>query len=182
MQYSIFDTQSPIDTFSQPQLASASLYVREASGAFVVACDKDILEAARQVADKVIPKGQALDKPELVKPFFTYKLNSTLEHEVFAMAMLDSQFKLIEYVEPFRGTLTQATVYPREVVKMVLECNAAAIIIGHNHPSGTLEPSEADKSLTKHLKQALALVDVRLLDHILVADNKTLSFAERGFL
>ena len=161
---------------------ASSLFVRDSAGAFVPAQDKHILNAARQVADRVLPSRKDLSHPELVKQFFALKLNSTLEHEVFAMALLDGQFRLIDYGEPFRGTLTQASVYPREVIKMALAANAAAVIIGHNHPSGRLEPSQADLTLTRHLKQALSMVDIRLLDHILVAANKTLSFAESGHL
>lgn len=85
-------------------------------------------------------------------------------------------------MEPFRGTLTQASVYPREVIKMALAANAGSVVIAHKHPSGMLEPSQADLTLTRHLKQALSMVDIRLLDHILVAGNKTLSFAEKGHL
>lgn len=109
-------------------------------------------------------------------------MNRSLEHEVFGMVLLDATYSLIDYQEPFRGTLMQASVYPREVVKISLEANAAAIIIAHNHPSGRLEPSQADRQLTQQLQQALALVDIRLLDHILVAGNATMSFAEMGLL
>ena len=159
-----------------------ALYVRDPNGVFVPADIGRVLDAARQIAHQVLPERIDMSKPQQVKEFFAMKLNSTLEHEVFAMGMLDAQYRLIEYVEPFRGTLTQASVYPREVVKMALAANAAAIIIAHNHPSGTLEPSAADLSLTKHLRTALSLMDIRLLDHILVAGNKTLSFAESGQL
>jgi DNA repair protein RadC len=137
-----------------------------------------------------VGKGTTYDTPGCDYEGTKYSVNlrtlipalTTPEHEVFAMALLDGQFRLIEYGEPFRGTLTQASVYPREVIKMALAANAAAVIIGHNHPSGRLEPSQADLTLTRHLKQALSMVDIRLLDHILVAANKTLSFAERGHL
>lgn len=179
MQQSIFDHYIPHNAAIQN--ADAALYVRE-GGDFIPAGDHHILEAARRVADQVLPERKHLNQPDRVKQFFTLKLNSTLEHEVFAMAMLDTQLRLIEYVEPFRGTLNQASVYPREVLKMVLAANAGAVIIAHNHPSGHLEPSEADRTLTQHLKKALSLVDVRLLDHIVVAGNRTLSFAEKGML
>lgn len=180
MQYSLFSTRT-----SYASVAEANpgvLYVRESNGSFVPAHTEDVLKAARTVANQLLPERSNMGQPHLVKEFFSLKLNSTIEHEVFAMAMLDAQLRLIEYAEPFRGTLTQASVYPREVIKMALAANAAAIVIGHNHPSGMLEPSQADISLTKHLKQALSLIDIRLLDHILVAANKTLSFAERGLL
>jgi DNA repair protein RadC len=178
VQYSLFDAY----TARSDAAIASSLFVRDPAGAFVPAQDKHILDAARLVADRVLPERRDLSQPERVKQFFALKLNSTLEHEVFAMALLDGQFRLIEYGEPFRGTLTQASVYPREVIKMALAANAAALIIGHNHPSGRLEPSQADLTLTRHLKQALSMVDIRLLDHILVAANKTMSFAESGHL
>jgi DNA repair protein RadC len=101
---------------------------------------------------------------------------------VFAVLFLDNQHRLIEYVELFRGTIDAAAVYPREVVKETLSRNAAAVIFAHNHPSGSVEASQADRMLTDRLKQALALVDVRVLDHIIVAGNATVSFAERGWL
>ena len=159
-----------------------ALYVRDPNGVFVPADTSRVLDAARQIAHQVLPERINMSRPQQVKEFFAMKLNSNLEHEIFGMTMLDAQYRLIEYVEPFRGTLTQASVYPREVVKMALAANAAAVIIAHNHLSGTLEPSAADLNLTKHLRTALALVDIRLLDHILVAGNKTLSFAESGQL
>lgn len=104
------------------------------------------------------------------------------EHEVFAVALLDSQNRLIEWVELFAGTINAASVYPREVVKLVLAHNAAAVIFAHNHPSGITEPSEADKNITYKLSTALRLIDVNVLDHIVVGTNGHTSFAERGIL
>ena len=104
------------------------------------------------------------------------------EREVFAVMLMDAKHCLIEYVELFKGTIDQAAVYPREVVKLAMQHNAAAMIISHNHPSANPEPSRADELLTKRLKEALALVDVRVLDHIIVAGNDTVSFAERGLI
>ena len=105
---------------------------------------------------------------------------ANLEHEVFIILLLDAQNRLIEAQELFRGTLSQTSVYPREVVKSTLARNAAAVMFAHNHPSGVAEPSRADELLTQSLKQALALVDVRVLDHFVVAGTSTVSFAERG--
>jgi DNA repair protein RadC len=105
-----------------------------------------------------------------------------LPHEVFAVHFLDSRNRLIEYVELFRGTLAQTSVYPREVVKIGLLRNAAAMIYAHNHPSRVPEPSRADKLLTQAMKQALALVDVRVLDHFIVAGAQVVAFSERGLL
>ena len=104
------------------------------------------------------------------------------EHESFVVLFLDAQHQLITASELFRGTLTQTAVYPREVVKAALLENAAAVIFAHNHPSGVAEPSHADELLTSSLKQALALVDVKVLDHFIVAGHETLSFVERGLL
>lgn len=104
------------------------------------------------------------------------------DHESFLVLFVDAQYRLIAAEEMFRGTLTQTSVYPREVVKRALELNAAALVFSHNHPSGVPEPSRADESLTSTLKSALALVDVRVLDHIVVAGERTTSFAERGLL
>jgi DNA repair protein RadC len=122
-----------------------------------------------------------LSSPQVVRDFLRVKLGA-LEHEVFAVLMLDVQNRLIEYLELFRGTVSQASVYPREVVKESLARNAAALVLVHNHPSGVAEPSRADEHLTQTLKAALALVDVRVLDHLIVAGSDVLSFAERGLL
>lgn len=107
---------------------------------------------------------------------------ANLEHEVFLILLLDSQNRLIEAHELFRGTLSQTSVYPREVVKYTLARNAAGVLFAHNHPSGVAEPSRADELLTQNLKQALALVDVRVLDHFVVAGTSTVSFAQRGLI
>lgn len=114
-------------------------------------------------------------------PYLIAKLGG-FEHEVFSALFLDAKHRLIQYVEMFRGTIDSASVYPREVVKEALRLNAAAVIFAHNHPSGNPEPSQADKVLTQRLKEALALVDVRSLDHIIVAGQSTVSFAELGLL
>jgi len=119
--------------------------------------------------------------PDAVKGYLRLKL-APKDHEVFAVLFLDCQNRVIEFEELFRGTLTQTSVYPREVVKCALARNAAAAIFAHNHPSGLAEPSHADEVLTQSLKQALALVDIKVLDHFIVAGNAALSFAERGLI
>jgi DNA repair protein RadC len=116
-----------------------------------------------------------------VRDFLTLTLGN-VDHEIFAVTYLDAQHRVIDHEELFRGTLTQTSVYPREVVKRALFFNAAALIFAHNHPSGATEPSQSDRMLTDALKQALALVDVRVLDHFIVAGSDTLSFAERGMI
>lgn len=122
-----------------------------------------------------------LNSPSAVRQYLTLRM-AQLEHEVFIVLFLDSQNRAITIEEMFRGTLTQASVYPREVVKRALQLNAGSVIFAHNHPSGVAEPSHADENLTQKLKKALALVDVQVLDHFIVAGAKTLSFAERGIL
>jgi DNA repair protein RadC len=105
-----------------------------------------------------------------------------LEHEVFCCLYLDKRHRLIHFEELFRGTIDGASVHPREIVKLALQRNAAAIIIAHNHPSGVAEPSQADEMITQRVKDALGLVDIRLLDHIVVGDGVSVSLAERGLL
>jgi len=140
-----------------------------------------INELNRRSLEEGLKAGQALDQPLRVKHYCTAKLGHlSVEH---CMALyLDSQFRLITTEEISRGTLTQASVYPREVIKSGLKHHAAALILAHNHPSGIAEPSEADLALTRHLKQALALVDIRLLDHLIVTGSGAVSLAERGLL
>jgi DNA repair protein RadC len=123
----------------------------------------------------------AFSSPTAVKEYLRAKL-AGFEHEVFAVLFLDTQDRLIEYAEMFRGTIDSASVNPRELVKEALRLNAAAVIVSHNHPSGNSEPSGADKALTQRLKESLVLVDVRTLDHIIVAGGNITSFAERGLI
>ena len=122
-----------------------------------------------------------MDSPATVKNFLALKL-ADLEHEVFSVLWLDSQNRVLEYQDLFRGTLSQTSVYPREIVKAGLALNAGACILAHNHPSGMAEPSYADKALTEALKNAIAMVDIRVLDHIIVGGLSTVSFAERGLV
>ena len=140
-----------------------------------------IIQRALKVLDGRIRTGAALNSPSAVREYLRLSLAGR-EHEVFICLFLDAQNRVIEVNEMFRGTLTQTSVYPREVVKAALKCNAGAVVFAHNHPSGVAEPSHADETLTSSLKQALALVDVRVLDHMIVAGAGVLSFAERGLL
>ena len=141
-----------------------------------------VLEMSRRALAETMAEGDALATPGAVRDYLRLNL-SGLAHEVFFALWLDSQNRLIAAEELFRGSLTQTSVYPREVVKKALWHNAAAVVLAHNHPSGVSEPSSADQSLTRELKQALALVDVRVLDHFIVAGQcQPLSFAERGLL
>ena len=159
----------------------ASLMVRDAQGHYQPATADQILDAARQAIEHKMQRGMSFSSPEVVKEYLRAKLGG-FEHEVFAVLFLDTHHRLIEYAEMFRGTIDGASVYPREVVKAALRFNAAAVIVSHNHPSGNPEPSAADRALTQRLREALALVDVRTLDHVIVAGSSTTSFAERGLI
>jgi DNA repair protein RadC len=141
-----------------------------------------VLELARRALRDDMHDRDLLGSPQAVRDWLRLKL-STLPYEVFGVLWLDNQNHLIEYDELFRGTLSQTSVYPREIVKQALLRNAAAAILVHNHPSGVAEPSRADELLTRALKEALAIVDVKVADHFIVAGNaKPISFAERGLL
>ena len=161
--------------------SDSSLLVRDVAGDFRPAHADEVLSAAQRLLLRKLHDGPLLTSPDAVRDFLHVKLGK-LEHEVFAMLMLDAQNRLIEYVELFRGTVAQTSVYPREVVKEALARNAAALIFAHNHPSGLAQPSRADELLTHTLKSALALVDVRVLDHLIVAGRGVLSFSESGLL
>jgi len=159
----------------------AALMVRDSQGHYLPATADQILEAARQAIEHKMQRGASFGSPSEVKEYLRAKL-AGFEHEGFAVLFLDSQHRLIDYAEMFHGTIDSASVYPREGVKEALRLNAAAVIVSHNHPSGSPEPSGADKMLTQRLKEALALVDIRTLDHIIVAGSLTTSFAERGLI
>ena len=141
-----------------------------------------VLEMSRRALAEDLKRGNVFASPAAVRDYLRLHL-AGLKHEVFFALWLDAQNRLIAAEELFRGSLTQTSVYPREVVKKALWHNAAAVVLAHNHPSGVAEPSSADEHLTRELRQALALVDVRVLDHFIVAGaNQPLSFAERGLL
>ncbi len=140
-----------------------------------------IFEMSRRALNEKMQVKDMLSSPQQVRDFLCLKLGS-LSREVFVVLFLDAQNRMIMSEEMFSGTLTQTSVYPREVVKKALHHNAASVIFAHNHPSGIAQPSQADELITKQLKHALALVDVRVLDHFIVAGNTTFSFVERGLL
>lgn len=136
---------------------------------------------ARRALDEQMHAGDVLSSPQAVRDFLRLTLTG-LPNESFWILWLDSQNRVLEAQQMFSGSLNQAAVYPRNVVKEALARNAAAVILAHNHPSGVAEPSQADRDLTENLRAALALVDVRVLDHFIVAGNQIISFAERGLL
>ncbi|MEW5834342.1 MAG: DNA repair protein RadC [Pseudomonadota bacterium] len=152
------------------------------------ACDT-LLERKLGVARELLMRdlraqlsaGPVMNSPQALRDWLRLHC-AGLQHEVFIVLFLDAQNRLLSAVEMFRGTLTQTSVYPREIVKSALERNAAAVALAHNHPSGSAEPSRADEFLTQNLKSALALVDVRVLDHFVVAGDQCASFAERGLI
>lgn len=167
------------EKFYRTELVSL-LFAEEGSEDYVLE-----LVAARELVKRSIEetlcKGNVFSSPGIVADYLKVILNGR-EHEVFVALFLDAQHRLIAAEELFRGTLTQTSVYPREVVKRSLAVNAAAVIFAHNHPSGVAEPSASDVMLTNALKQALALVDVKVLDHFIIAGSGVLSMAERGIV
>ena len=140
-----------------------------------------VLELARRALAQRLKEREIFTTPQAISHYLQLHL-ATRPHEVFAVLFLDAQHRLIALEEMFRGTLTQTSVYPREVVVRALHHHAAAVVLAHNHPSGGVEPSRADEALTQTLKGALALVDVRVLDHVIVAAGQTLSMAEKGLI
>lgn len=139
------------------------------------------MEMARRVLDEPLRQGDPLRSPDDTRRYLSSRL-ATYPHEVFASLLLDNRHRVIRYLELFRGTIDGAAVYPREVVRLALEHNAAAVIFAHNHPSGVAEPSQADITLTGRLKEALKLVDIRVLDHMIVGHGEVVSLAERGLM
>lgn len=158
-----------------------ALYVRDLFGEYRAASEEEVRAAALRAVASQVRSGPVFDSPAAVKDYLVLQL-AHLEHEVFVILFLDSQHRLIQYRAMFRGTVNQTSVYPREVVKAALACNASAILCAHNHPSGQAEPSRADEYLTQTLKSALMLVDIRVLDHIVVGGHTTVSMAQRGLI
>ena len=140
-----------------------------------------VLELARRAMAEQLKQREVFSSPDAVKHYLQLHL-AARAHEVFAVLFLDAQNRLLAMEELFRGTLTQTSVYPREVVMRALHLGAAAVVLAHNHPSGTVQPSRADEALTQTLKAALALVDVRVLDHVIVSQGDALSMAAKGLL
>jgi DNA repair protein RadC len=161
--------------------SGGSLAQSRGLGQVKVAQLKASVEITRRMLAEEIRHGNVLTSPEAVRDYLRLSI-AGLPHETFVVLFLDSQHRLLAADELFRGTLAQTSVYPREIVKAALAHNAAAVIFAHNHPSGVAEPSRADELLTQALKQALALVDIRTLDHFVVAGRQVVSFAERGLL
>ena len=158
-------------------------FIQDANGNYAMmrpATEAELIDQASAILQTRL-RGEPLSSPDASKEFLRMRL-APLEHEVFACLFLDNRHRVIAFETLFRGTIDGASVYPREVVKTALHHNAAAVIFNHNHPSGVAEPSRADEQLTRRLKDALALIDVRVLDHIIVSTEGTVSFAESGLL
>ncbi len=164
----------------QTEFNFKSLLVKDEGGCYRHATGEEIIKAAQWELKKQFSRGATVDSPDKVRQMLQLSL-APREYEVFAILWLDNKHRVIALEEMFRGSISGAAVYPREVVKAALSHNAAACILTHNHPSGRVEPSEADRDITRILKQALDLVEVRVLDHMIVAE-KTYSFAEMGLL
>jgi len=140
-----------------------------------------VVEMGRRYLQETLERGDGLGSPDQTRQFLIARLRD-LPYEVFGCLFLDNRHRIIRFDELFRGTIDGASVHPREIVRQTLEYNAAAVIFAHNHPSGVAEPSAADRNLTQRLKQALTLIDVRVLDHFVVGDGVATSFAESGLL
>ena len=160
-------------------VAVDALLVRDVDGQYRPARAEEVLSQARRVLSQRMRRGATMSSPHAVKDYLLLEIG-VLEHEVFCVLFLDAQHRIIELKQMFRGTVKQTSVYPREVDKAALACNSAAVVLAHNHPSGSVEPSRADEFLTQTLKTALSLVDGRVLDHLVVAGADMTSFSERG--
>lgn len=163
--------EAPLNDFCRRPGVGVAKYVQLQAG----------VEMARRHLQETLQRGEVLADPAMTRRYLMAHLRDR-PHEVFACLFLDNRHRVLQFEEMFRGTINGASVHPREVVKRVLALNAAAVILAHNHPSGVAEPSQADRQLTQRLQEALALVDVRVLDHFVVGDGEAVSFAERGWL
>lgn len=165
---------------SQDTYDSPALYVRDGED-YRTATPDELMLALKRMLSYRVRRGSQLDSPQTVRAYLQVHFGQ-LEHEVFCMLALDARHRLIAHLDLFRGTIDGASVHPREVVKEALQLNASAIIFCHNHPSGVAEPSQADELITQRLRDALSLVDIRVLDHFIVGGDRVMSFAESGLL
>jgi DNA repair protein RadC len=162
-------------------MSNHNLFYQGAGGAMQIASNEQILAAARQMLAHRVRRGASLQSPQKAGEYLALRLGN-LDHEVFGLILLDKRHRVIECLDLFRGTIDGASVHPREVVKLALQKSAAACIVYHNHPSGVQEPSQADELITARVKDALALIDVRLIDHLILAGPNVLSFAQQGLI
>lgn len=162
-------------------MSSHNLLIRRADGTVEAASSQEVLTAARAVLAHRVRRGVLLQSPQKVGEYLSMRLGH-LDYECFGLILVDGRHRVIDCVELFRGTIDSASVYPREVVKLVLERQAAGAVAYHNHPSGVEDQSQADELITKRLASALATVEVRLLDHLVLAGPHVLSFSQKGLL
>ncbi|MGH8219470.1 MAG: JAB domain-containing protein [Steroidobacteraceae bacterium] len=162
-------------------MSTHNLFIHRVDGNIEPATSQDILAAARAVLVHRVRRGALLQSPQKVGEYLTMRLGH-LDYECFGLILVDGRHRVIDCVELFRGTIDGASVYPREVVKLVLDRQAAGAVAWHNHPSGVEDQSHADELITRRLRDALALIDVRLVDHLVLAGPNVLSFSEHGLL
>lgn len=175
------DLFSSLDSLLSAPPGAGDFLVRDHAGQYRPAGADEVVKAAQRLLAAKVRGSDVMSSPAVVKEFLRTRLGQ-LPHEVFAVVHLDSQNRVIDYVEMFRGTVSQTSVYPREVVRDAMTRNSSALLLVHNHPSGAAEPSRADENLTQTLKAAAALVDVRVLDHFIVTANAIQSMAELGLV
>lgn len=178
------NTQSTTSSTPAKSGPAIPYFIAESNGRYKARrtlTEDQIIKAAKQLLNHRVCKGTALTKPDVVRMYLSANL-ATLEHEVFVCLFLDNQHRIICMEEMFRGTIDGASVYPREVVKRALELNTAAVIFAHNHPSGSLAPSQADKNITEKLIKALSMFDIRVLDHFIIGGGDQYSFAEHSLI
>ena len=159
-------------------------FIKETDGSYTLSRainNEDILSAAREILGRRFRRGKALTNAQASSDYLISQI-AHLEHEVFLIVFLDNKHQILATEIMFQGTIDGASVYPREVVKRALQLNSAALILSHNHPSGNFNPSQADKAITQKLVDALKLVEIRILDHLIVAGTETYSFAEHGLI
>jgi len=162
-------------------MSNHNLFTRPTNGSVQSATSNEILEAARHVLAHRVRRGASLTSPRSVYEYLTMKLGA-LDYEVFGLVLADKRHKVIECVELFRGSIDGASVHPREIVKLVLERQAAAVVMFHNHPSMVCDQSQADELITKRVISCLELIDVKVVDHVIIGGGNFLSFAEKGLI
>jgi DNA repair protein RadC len=162
-------------------MSNHNLFIHRADGAVEAATSEQILSAARQVLAHRVRRGATLNSPRRVYEYLTVKLG-TLDYEVFGLVLTDKRHKVIECVELFRGTIDGASVYPREIVKLILERQAASVVLFHNHPSTVCDVSHADELITQRLRDCLAMIEVKVIDHLIIGGGSVFSMAEKGLL
>ena len=161
--------------------STTTLYIKDANGSYLEANTDEVIAGARRKLRRKFRKGKAIRSPADTEAFLIAEL-ATEPNEIFASLYLDNRHRVIAFDRAFHGTIDGTSVYPRVIVKRALEINSAAVIFAHQHPSGTAEPSQADERITRRLKAALELVDIRVLDHLVIGGDRVVSLASRGLL